>query len=199
MLHPAACLLSWLIMLAALQFLAWPALLAIGTLLALAGGDVRRRWWRLLRRARWLLLSLWLILAYGSPGEALFDLPWAPTDAGAIDAGLHVLRLVLMLGSLAWLFERLPQDRLLAGLWVVARPLGALGLDVNRLVVRLSLVFDLVQEAPRKGSWRQFLDEPPSGVDGAATVRLELPLWRMPDSGLLLGVALLLAAACWLS
>lgn len=198
MFHPAACVLSWLVLLMAIQVISWPVLLAIAVVFAMAGGEVCRRWWRLARRARWLLLTLWLILAYGSPGEALFDLAWLPTDAGVADAGLHVLRLVVMLGALAWLFARLPREDILGGLWTLAAPLRQAGCDVARAVVRLSLVFDIVQEAPKPGNWRQLLEEGAIPAHAAATVRLSLPHWRLADSALVVGFSLALLGACWL-
>ena len=72
-----------------------------------------------LRRARWLLLTLWLILAYNTAGEAYADIPWAPTYEGLSEASLHAVRLIVMLGCLSWLFVRLGRDGLLAGLWGV--------------------------------------------------------------------------------
>src|SRR5690242_17914051 len=105
--HPAARLLSWLIAIVALQYLAWPELSVIAFAIAMAGTGVRGRWWTLVRRARWLLLTLWLILAYGTPGEAWHDLPWAPTEAGLYESSMHAARLAIMLGALAWLFDRL--------------------------------------------------------------------------------------------
>ena len=191
-LHPAACLLSWFVLLVAVQFQSWSALLVVAVGIGLAGAEVCRRWWRLVRRARWLLLSLGLILAYGTPGEALFDLDWAPTYEGGMEAILHMFRLVLLLGSLAWLFERATREDLLAGLWYGVRPLRRWGLDAERGVVRLALVMDILQEAPKPGNWRQLLEEPAiAGTDAAARVNIAAPVWRRADT---MGVALLVAA-----
>lgn len=197
--HPAASLLCWLITIVALQYLAWPALLAIALAIALAGTGARRRWWTLLRRARWLLLTLWLILAYGTPGEAWHNLPWAPTEAGMYEASLHALRLVIMLGALAWLFDRLPRERLMAGLWALIQPLCRFRVDADRLVVRLALVFDYLEKAPPKGSWRHLLDESQHAAGGLDVVRIELPRWKAGDTGALLGIVLVMAAGVWLS
>lgn len=197
--HPAARLLSWLIAIVALQYLGWPELLCVVLAIAMAGDGVRRRWWTLVRRARWLLLTLWLILAYGTPGEAWRDLPWAPTEAGLYEASMHAARLAVMLGALAWLFDRLPHDRLMAGLWAVVRPLRRFRVDADRLVVRLALVFDYLEKAPPKGSWRHLLDESRHAAGGLDVVRIELPAWRMADSGMLLVVAMIMAAGVWLS
>ena len=196
--HPAAYVLSWLVLLVAIQVLSWPVLLLMGAAITLAGGAVRQRWRCLLRRARWLLLTLGIVLAYGSPGDALFDVAWLPTEVGIADAGLHVLRLVIMLGSLAWLFVRLSREDLLAGLWALAAPLRRLGCDVGRAVVRLSLVFDIVQETPKPGNWRQLLEGRPAEAGNVATVRIALPRWRALDSALVVLLPLAILVAWWL-
>lgn len=198
MAHPAACLLSWLIAVVALQYLEWPAQVCFALAIFLAGQGARGRWWTLVRRARFLLLTLWLILAYGTPGDAWRDLPWAPTDAGIYEANLHGARLVLMLGSLGWLFDALPRDRLMAGLWALVQPLGRFRIDADRIVVRLALVFDYLETAPPKGAWRHLLDETKHVSGGLDRVRIELPAWRPVDTGVLLGAALIMGAGVWL-
>ena len=95
---------------------------------------------------RWLLLSVWLILAYGASGDALFDLTWMPTHEGVREATLHVARLVLMLGCLAWLFALLGNQGLLVALQSLLHPLSRFGLGSERLVVRLSLVMRNLQD-----------------------------------------------------
>lgn len=196
--HPAARLLSWLTAIVALQYLGWLALAGFALAIALAGSGVRRRWWVLVRRARWLLLTLWLILAYGTPGDAWLDLPWAPTEAGLYEASLHAVRLILMLGSLGWLFEALPRDRLMAGLWSLVQPLRRLRVDGDRVVVRLALVFDYLEKAPPKGAWRHLLDEAGYGEGGPDVVRIELPRWSGSDTALVAGVALAMGLGVWL-
>jgi hypothetical protein len=196
--HPAACLLSWLIAIVALQYLDWPALACLAAAIALAGKGVGRRWWVLVRRARFLLLSLWLILAYGTPGDAWRDLPWAPTEPGLHEASIHAVRLVLMLGSLGWLFEILPRERLMAGLWSLVHSLRRFGVDADRIVVRLALVFDYLEKAPPKGTWRHLLDESRHQGGGLNVVRIELPRWRLLDTGLVLGVGLIMGIGVWL-
>ena len=197
--HPAVPLLSWLSVVIALQFLGGAPLLCLLLLTALLGGGVRRRWWKLLRRARWLLLTLWLILAYGTPGDAWQALSWAPTEAGIYEATLHAARLVAMLGALAALFDRLPRLQLMAALWAFLRPLGALRIEAERLVVRMALVFDYLDKAPPRQSWRHLLDESKPADDGLKLVRIELPLWSAADSGMVVGVAAIMATAVWLS
>lgn len=192
--HPAAPLLAWLAATIAVQFVGWAGLLVLAGALVLAGTAVRRRWWCLVRRARWLLLTLGLILAYATPGEALIDAVWSPTDAGIEAAGLHGLRLGLMLGLLAWLFERLDRTRLVAGLWAAAQPGKAFGVAADRAVVRLALVFDYLEKEPPRGSWRQVLQDHGGDREGPEVIRLDLAPWNSADSRWLAGCGLLLLA-----
>lgn len=182
-----------------LQFLGWPVLLVIVLGLAAGEVEVRRRWRTLLRRARWLLLSLWLILAYGTPGEAWRDFPWAPSEAGMHEASLHAARLVVMLGTLAWLFNSLPRERLMAGLWALLTPLRRFRIDADRLVVRLALVFDYLENSPPRSTWRHLLGESGHAASGLDVIRIELPRWQKVDSGLVLLTALLVGAAVSMS
>jgi energy-coupling factor transporter transmembrane protein EcfT len=186
-------LLVCLITLVAIQFLGWFGLALLAPGLLLAARQAVAGWWRLLRRMRWLLLSVWLILAYGMPGDALLDLPWMPTHEGVYEASLHVARLAMMLACLAALFAALGKHGLLTALQCLLQPWARLGWASERLVVRLSLVMQNLQEALPKGAWRQMLDGNAGVGDGVETLRVAVPLWRTADS-LYCGGALLLAA-----
>jgi energy-coupling factor transporter transmembrane protein EcfT len=181
LLHPSSVLIVWLAAVLALQALGYAGTLALAAV-SLAGGGLLRPWWRQVRRARWLLLTLWLILAWNVPGEAFGDWPWAPTYEGIAAASLHALRLIVMLGCLAWLFQRLGRDGLVSALWGLLRPGRALGLDSGRLVVRLSLVLDNLQTPLARGAWRQMLGMAAVPEAGPATLHLALPAWAWRDS-----------------
>jgi len=126
-------------------------------------------------------LSVWLILAYGASGDALFDLSWMPTHEGAREATLHVARLVLMLGCLAWLFALLGNRGLLVALQSLLQPLSGFGITSERFVVRLSLVMQNLQAEMPKGAWRNMLDGNPGPVGGPEALRVEVPPWRVAD------------------
>jgi len=179
-LHPSSALLVCLIAVVAIQFLGLAGLaLVASALLALSNSG--RGWWRLLCRMRWLLLSVWLILAYGASGDALFDLAWMPTFQGAREASLHVARLALMLGCLAWLFARLGNQGLLVALQSLLQPLSRFGVGSERLVVRLSLVMQNLQAGVPKGAWRSMLDGNLAAAGAAETLRVEVSPWRLAD------------------
>lgn len=187
-LHPSAALALWFAAVVAVQYLDYPGLAVVAVVL-LAIPGVLRPWFGFVRRARWLLLTLWLILAYNTPGEAYADMAWAPTYEGLAEASLHAVRLVVMLECLAWLFARLGRAGLLAGLWRLLQPCRRLGLDSERLVVRLSLVLENLQREQEKGAWRRVLAAAPDFAQGPEVVHLTAAVWQARDS-LLVGLSL---------
>lgn len=187
-LHPSSALLVCLTGIVVIQFLGYNGLGLVLFLLMATFQRVLPRWWVLLRRLRWLLLSVWLILAYGTAGDALFDLAWLPTHEGVAEATLHVTRLVLMLGCLAWLFTLFGQRGLLVALVSLLRPLSRRGLATDRLVVRLSLVMENLQTEMPKGAWRNMLDGNPGGDNGPAKLMVQVPRWQPIDYFACLGV-----------
>jgi energy-coupling factor transporter transmembrane protein EcfT len=186
MLHPAARILLWFLLAVFLQMAVLPVLVLIGACLLLAGEKVRRHWWRLFLRTRVLLLVLFLVFAYGVPGNHSYGMDWLPALEGLMEASLHILRLMMFLGLLAWLLAPLSHPALMGGLWFLLRPFRHLGLPVDKSVVRLSLVLEYMEKLPGQ-SWRQWL-VPTDVMRDAAPVRIHLPRWRSQD-----GWALLLA------
>jgi hypothetical protein len=181
-LHPSCALIIWLAAVLALQALGYAGVLLLAAGVLVLGGGVLGPWWGYVQRARWLLLTLWLILAYNVPGEAYQDMPWAPTYEGIADANLHALRLVVMLGCLSWLFQRLGRDGLVSALWGLLQPCRVIGLDTERLVVRLSLVLDHLKVAPEKGGWRRMLRSDSMPHAGPEVLHLVLPPWIARDT-----------------
>ena len=162
--HPATRLIAWVALLIAVQCLSGGVLALALVGLPLCGARVRRRGARLAWRARWLLLSLIVIFAWGVAGDPLWDGAWAPTVAGCRDALTHAARLLLVLFTVAAFLEAMPIADLLAATHVVLRPARRVGLDVDRAVVRLMLVLRYVETLPRPRDWRVLLDTPPVSV-----------------------------------
>lgn len=165
----------------AIQFLGYPFIGGGALAILIFAPAVWPAWWQFVRRARWLLLCLWLVLAYGVPGEAVLDQDWAPTWEGGAAANLHVVRLVFMLGCLSLLFARLGNRGLVSALSGLLRPFEGRWLATDRLVVRLSLVLERLKTPLEKGAWRQMLDyqENPSGPE---MLLISLPAWRSIDT-----------------
>ena len=193
--HPSCALIIWLAAVIGVQFVGYAGLAALTALALLQAPALAGRWWGYVWRARWLLLTLWLILAYNTPGEALHDLAWAPTYEGMAEASLQAARLVAMLACLAWLFVRLGRQGMLGGLWGLLQPLHALGIDIERLVVRLSLVLDYLQVPPEKGAWRQMLAVQAPVSAGQETLCLDRVPWLRRDSVLVALAGLVLMGA----
>jgi hypothetical protein len=173
--HPASQLLAWVGAAVALQELSLAGLLVALAMvlpfaLALAGG----RLWRMVRRSRWLFLSLAVLFVFGSPGEYLPALPGA-TREGLQLASEHILRLFLLLQLLALLLQRLAVDRLMGGLYLLLAPAAWVGFDRAQAVARLMLVLDYVQGDDGETHWRDWLTPPPE----AAPMPLTLPVRKL--------------------
>jgi hypothetical protein len=182
--HPTSILLIVSAAMVATQFLAAPALAALGAVLLAGGGKSLSAWWRMLRRMRWLFACVWLVVAYGVPGEALFAVDWLPTREGMADATLQAARLAVMIGCLAWMLTRLGIPGLVAGLLGLLRPRAGRGGMRERFPVRLALVMaHLEQEMPR-GAWRAMLDGRPPETPAEATLCIEMPACRAVDIAL---------------
>jgi hypothetical protein len=196
MLHPAAWIAVWGVIAILLQAIGpiWLMALAFPTLalaIRYAGSDVLR----LLRRARWLLLAIAVLFAFATPGERLPP-PLGGlglTVDGLMAGGEHLLRLVLLLATLAWLWRALGSDGLLSGLHCLLHPLGSVR---DRIVVRLVLALDYVERERPPGDWRAWLgDEPDNGPEGQMVRLPKAPLAAVDRLALLAcGAALMVLA-----
>lgn len=189
MLHPATLLLAWAGCALCAPLLSLTALLALtgaATLVALLFAAERAR--RLIRRARWLLLSLFLLFAFATPGVLLESWPGrlGVTEDGLGMAVENVTRLLLLLTTLALLHERLGNHGLLGGLYWLMRPLAGVGGFRDRAVVRLMLVVEFV-EAGVPGGWRQWLEPATGGPD---SLSLDARTLRLPDWAVLASLVL---------
>jgi energy-coupling factor transport system permease protein len=168
--HPATLLFAWGVLVALLQPLPATALAWIAAVvLPLAVAFARRRMLALLRRTRWLFLSIVLLFALATPGQRL---PGVVGDLGITLDGLllaaeHGLRLLLLLASLAALHERLGTPGMMAGLHWLLAPIAKWRTLRERIVVRLMLVLDSVENAPA-ATWREWLNRDLEGQDRLA-------------------------------
>lgn len=196
-LHPATLFLAWSALILALQSRSLPVLsVAAAVALMLAIAQARRRVRILLRRARWLMLSIFLLFAFATPGERFFP-PFGAMGAtwdGLIQAGEHLSYLVLMLSTLALLHERLGTAGMVTGLHALLRPLSLWRDLRERIVVRLMLVLDHVESgAGIARGWRSWLDEETVAA-GPDRLVLATAQWGWADALCLLAAAALLGA-----
>ncbi len=178
--HSGLVLLLWLAAVAAIQILPSLALgIALAVCMLAAVVLARARTWRLVRRIRVLLIAITVLFAWFTPGEAaLLDWPrLGPTREGLALAALHAGRLLAVVCAVGILLERLPLARLVGGLYALSRPLRLVGVEPERLALRLLLVLRYVEASPRGQGpvdWRHWLvDEAPSDATAeTATVVL---------------------------
>lgn len=105
---------------------------------------------RMLKRLRWLILTMLLVYAFNTPGEYIHlgsDSLWsiAPTYEGLYAGVSQVLRLSVVIMALALLLVRTNRDSLIGGLYILFKPFSYLGLDPERFSVRLWLTLYYVE------------------------------------------------------
>jgi energy-coupling factor transporter transmembrane protein EcfT len=168
--------------------LACAAALAVGIWLA------PKRLGLLLKRTRWLMVSLVLLFALATPGVYLLPTlgSLGPTQEG-VRLGLeHLMRLLFMLATLAVLLHMTGVEGLVAGLHGLLRPFSWLGLDRGRVAMRLMLVMHYVEQSPPGRHWREWLQG-----EGSAAEPLRLRLHAVPlgapDIAVLAGLTFALA------
>ena len=189
--HPATLIAAWGLFVLLVQRISVGELAAVSLLVVpLAFFRAPRRSWALLKRARWLILSVAVLFAFATPGHPLVA---GTTREGLALAGEHGLRLVLLLVSLAGLHEILGNAGLLAGLYVLLSPLGSWRDLRSRLVARLQLVLDYVENGPGPGGWRAWLADP--AERGAESMLL--PAYAMGGADFVAWVLLAAAVIAW--
>lgn len=198
--HPAAQIMTWCFLVAAMQVLAFGTLLITAGLILLYALVISgHQFIQLLRRTRWIMLSLLLVYAYSTPGQPLLDAfgMYGPTREGLTDGVLQLTRLLAALAGLAILLDRLPRQQLICGLYTLLVPLQWLGLSRERPAVRLALTLHYAEIAMLHGkhSWQDALRNATSQDrrQNSESTKMELPLIRFAVAdGLLLGSAMLM-------
>lgn len=183
---------SFALALLAIQRLEGPALIVgLAVSLGLALLLAPKRLWTLIRRSRFLFFALIVLDAFFTVGDRLWILSWlpSPTREGLWLTLTQTARLAGLLCMVALLLEKMPTERLIAGLYALMRPLAVIGFNRTHAAVRLTLVLDWLERRPVL-RWRDWLVE----VDTVPTepIRFEMPYWHALDS---LCVALVLASA----
>lgn len=181
-LHPTARIALWLLLLLAIQCLdGWPLAAAFAGV-PLIGGRALRRGRKLVWRTRWLILSLFIVFAWGVAGEPLLAGAPSPTYEGLHEAWLHLGRLLLVLMAVAAFLETMPVSELLGGTHQLLTPLRRLGFDPDRGVVRLMLVLRYVETLPRPRDWRVLLKAPAyDAADSPECVEIDSRALRLMD------------------
>ena len=195
--HPAAQIVTWCLLVAILQSLA-PAMLlpASASILAFALLSSPRKLGQLLRRTRWIMLSLLVVYAWSTPGQPHWEVlgMFSPSREGLGDGVMQLARLLSALAGLAILLDRLHRQQLISGLYTLSAPLQLIGVSRERFAVRLALTLHYAEVAMVRetrtwqDSLRSLFETP-----GDTGKNLELTLYRFAfRDGMLVGCALLL-------
>lgn len=99
-------------------------------------------------RLKWLFLSIFVLYAFGTPGEYVSNLAleYLPTKEGIYLGALQVAKLMLALSLLGILFHQTKPTTLMVGLQTLLSPLRLLNIDTSHFVVRLMLTLDYVDQ-----------------------------------------------------
>lgn len=201
--HPAAQILAWCLLVATLQGMSLDALLLTAGLILLCAYTISgHKLTQLLRRTRWILLSLLLIYAYSTHGQPLSDELgiFSPSREGLSDGVLQLARLLSALAGLAILLGRLHRQHLIAGLYTLFLPLRWLGMSRERVAVRLALTLHYAEVAMLRGrlGWQDTLNGmfETHGATEEKKVELLLSRFAVADA-LLLCFSLLILWLAW--
>ncbi|GHT97378.1 hypothetical protein FACS1894154_00590 [Betaproteobacteria bacterium] len=198
--HAGSILLLWMVVVLLVQGADGGLLAAmVAVSLAVALVFARAHCVRLLVRVWVLLLVIVVLFAWFTPGEAVFvDWPRvSPSREGLLLALTHAGRLLAVVCWVATLLARMSSDRLVSGLYALARPCAAFGLPAERVALRLLLVLRYVDGMRKDGrlsarDWRQCLLTPAAAELEPVQLVRERPGVR--DVALLAGLACVLVA-----
>ncbi|WP_229678685.1 hypothetical protein [Silvimonas amylolytica] len=110
---------------------------------------------RMLRRMRVLLLAILLVYGWSTPGLYLWSGGFSPTREGLWLGFLQVVRLVGVLTSLQWLLRSLAREAMFGGIYLLAAPLGLLGVNRQRWALRMTLTMDFAERLlAERQDWR---------------------------------------------
>mgnify|MGYP000923109549 CR=1 FL=1 len=178
--HPASLFLLWLGFLLAFSVRSGVVLILgcfIVTVWAFLAATLHLR--RLLRRSMWLMLTMFVVLFWMTPGTPLSFMSFASVE------GLHLAimqsaRVLLAIASLALVLQYLSRADLVAGIYFFLSPLSYIGVSAKRLAARLMLTLEEVERASAPiRPVSEYMAEQPANV-------LKLPryVWGRLDAGM---------------
>jgi len=147
--HPFVKITCFFFLLLLLQFLSPSSIAVLCALIGLLAAVLNsRHFFLLIKRMRWLFVSLLLVYGYATPGEYLAFLPLnvAPSYEGLHLGLMQIARLLIAVASLSALFASANKSQLMAGLWTMLSPLRLVGLNVERFTVRMLLTLHYVEQ-----------------------------------------------------
>lgn len=147
--HPFVKIACFFFLLLLLQYISAPSIAVLCGLICLLAAVLNLpHFSQLIKRMRWLFVSLLLVYAYATPGEYLAFLPLnvAPSYEGLHLGLMQIAKLLIAVASLSALFASASKSQLMAGLWTLLSPLRLVGLNVERFTVRMLLTLHYVEQ-----------------------------------------------------
>lgn len=145
--HPASLLLLWLGFLLAFSVRSGVVLILscfVVTVWAYFSATLHLQ--RLLRRSMWLMLTLFTVFLWMTPGSPLSFMPFATLE-GLHLAVMQSARVLLAIASLALVLQYLSRADLVAGMYFFLSPLRRIGVPTKKLAVRVMLTLEEVERA----------------------------------------------------
>jgi energy-coupling factor transport system permease protein len=147
--HPFVKIACFFFLLLLLQYISAPSIAVLCGLICLLAAVLNLpHFSQLIKRMRWLFVSLLLVYAYATPGEYLAFLPLnvAPSYEGLRMGLMQIAKLLIAVASLSALFASASKSQLMDGLWTLLAPLRLMGLNVDRFTVRMLLTLHYVEQ-----------------------------------------------------
>lgn len=151
--HPAIRVFSVIVAIAFLAKPYWSTVLfilvfSLGSLV-FKGRTVIHSSLKMLRRLKWLYLSIFIVYGWFTPGVAVIVLQginptYIPTLEGLQAGALRVTVLIAIVSMVAGLLQTTGKDKLVSAIIWLATPLMVIGLDVQRFALLLVLTLDNV-------------------------------------------------------
>jgi energy-coupling factor transporter transmembrane protein EcfT len=162
-------------------------LLFAGMLMLLATSICKTRFFLILHRTRWIMISAFVVYAYAGSGDAVWPQlgVFSPVSTGVIDGFVQLSRLLSILAGLSLLLVFLNNSQLIAGLHSLAFPLSVFRGMRERVIVRLALTVQYAENIllDNKSNWyksiEQGLQNLPVATDPIelSTIRLTFRDW----------------------
>ena len=159
----------------------------------------RGRFLTLLRRVRLLIMVLFVVTLFMTPGAAIFP-AWGlyPTEEGVVLGLTQLSRLVGMLAAVCLLLDTTDDRSLAAGSLALLQPLAGKRQWPERAVARLLLVFHYLETAPKPRNLQDVLALAGADLSGSPEQRgpevLTLDAVSLSAREIALGVLMLGAA-----
>lgn len=151
----------------------------------------------LLRRSRWLLISIGVLFGWMTPGMPVPGIPGL-TDSGANLALMHAVKLLLAIAWVALLLDYLKFPQLLAGFRCLLHPLQRFGLDIHQGVLRLAMTMELLKTETRWSLDSMAPAPLPAERDSLPdVVRIEVVDLSVNDLALMFLASLLMLVVIW--